>query len=387
MEIVEVNTPALDRAFIQVQVELYRSDKNYIRPLDQDIQRIFDPAKNKVFKDGRLKRWLLIDQGKAIGRVAAFVNGRTMKSRGITTGGMGFFDCIDNQKAANMLFDTCVAYLKAEGMEAMDGPINFGERDRFWGLLIHPFDPPTYLMNYNYPYYQQLFENYGFELYFKQFTFLREFQAPLAEKYKEKAERIARDPLYRFSHVDRNHLDRYAEEFRKVYNEAWANAHEGFSALSSTQAKAVLKSLKPIMVDHLIWFGYYDNEPVSFMLMLPEMNRIFKNLNGKLDLQGKIKFLWYRYIVPIRHTYGMVFGVSPNHQRKGMEGAMIEAAANFLQPLNRYRTIELNWIGDFNPKMLRVVENVGAKKYRTYHTYRYLFDRNRKFERYPVIGV
>jgi hypothetical protein len=387
MEIVEVNTPALDRAFIQVQVDLYRSDKNYIRPLDQDVNHIFDPKKNKVFKDGQLKRWLLMHQGKAIGRVAAFLNPKTISAGNIKAGGMGFFDCIDSQEAANLLFDTCLNYLKGLGLEAMDGPVNFGERDRFWGLLIGPYDPPTYLMNYNFPYYQQLFENYGFQLYFKQFTFLREFSAPLPDKYRLKAERIARDPMYAFSHVDSKHLDRYAEEFRKVYNEAWGNAYQGFNPLSSSQAKSVLKSLKPIMVDHLIWFGYYDHEPISFMIILPEMNRIFKNLHGQLNLWGKIKFMWYRYVVPIEHTYGMVFGVSPSHQRKGVEGAMIQSAANLLQPLNRYKTLELNWIGDFNPKMLHVVENVGARKYRTYHTYRYLFDRTREFERYPIVGA
>ena len=49
-----------------------------------------------------------------------------------------------------------------KGMEAMDGPINFGERDRWWGLITEGFTPPLYCMNYNPPYYIALFENYGF---------------------------------------------------------------------------------------------------------------------------------------------------------------------------------------------------------------------------------
>ena len=66
---------------------------------------------------------------------------------------------------------------------------------------------------------------------------------------------------------------------------------------------------------------------------------------------------------------------------------MVMAAAKHLQPKNKYDTLEMNWIGDFNPKMIRIIEQVGGKKYRTYHTYRYLFDRTKEFKRYPLVGV
>ncbi|MDP4588198.1 MAG: hypothetical protein NWS86_08455, partial [Flavobacteriales bacterium] len=80
------------------------------------------------------------------------------------TGGMGFFDCIDNQEAANLLFETCKKWLNEQGAEAMDGPINFGEKDRFWGLLVENFtDLSSYALNYNPDYYVRLFENYGFQ--------------------------------------------------------------------------------------------------------------------------------------------------------------------------------------------------------------------------------
>ncbi|MCB0756775.1 MAG: hypothetical protein KDB98_14330 [Flavobacteriales bacterium] len=115
------------------------------------------------------------------------------------------------------------------------------------------------------------------------------------------------------------------------------------------------------------------------------MNHIFKHVNGKLDLIGKLKFAWYRYVKTIRHTYGVVFGVVPQHRGKGVEGAMVLSAAKYLQPKDKYRTLEMNWIGDFNPKMIKIVEAVGGKKYRTYHTYRYLFDREKEFKRYPMI--
>ena len=49
---------------------------------------------------------------------------------------MGFFECINDESVAFAMFDKCKAWLQERGMEAMDGPINFGERDRWWGLVV-----------------------------------------------------------------------------------------------------------------------------------------------------------------------------------------------------------------------------------------------------------
>lgn len=385
MEIIEVNSDELARQFLLLPLSLYKNDKNFIRPLDKDVELVFDKKKNKFFRHGELCRWILKKDDKTIGRVAAFINKRTAKANDQPTGGMGFFECIDDQEAANLLLDTCKNWLAERDMEAMDGPINFGERDKFWGLLIEPFDPPTYNMSYNLPYYQRLFETYGFEVYFKQFTYMRPFQAPLEESYMEKAQRIANDPNFSFKFINKKELPTWAEYFREVYNSAWGGSHKNFKGMHKEQAMAIMKTMKPVMIDELVWFGFHNDKPVCFFIMLPELNHIFKHVNGKLDLIGKLKFLWYRHVKTIKHTYGVVFGVVPEHRGKGVEGAMVLAAAKYLQPKNKYETLEMNWIGDFNPKMIKIVEAVGGKKYRTYHTYRYLFDREKEFKRYPMI--
>jgi RimJ/RimL family protein N-acetyltransferase len=131
MQLIEVTTPALAKEFIQTNVELNRHDPAYIRPIDKEIDQVFDPNYNKAFRQGEATRWILRDdQGKLIGRIAAFVNKR-YKNKGddVPVGGCGFFDCINNQDAADMLFDVARHWLGQRGMEAMDGPINFGERD------------------------------------------------------------------------------------------------------------------------------------------------------------------------------------------------------------------------------------------------------------------
>jgi len=160
MQLIEVTTATLARDFIKVNVEINKGNTNYIRPLDKDVNEVFDKKKNKAFRHGKCIRWILKDNsGKLTGRIAAFTN-KKYRNKGddVPVGGIGFFDCINDQGAANLLFDTAKQWLTANGMEAMDGPVNFGERDRWWGLVVEGFQEPMYCMNYNYPYYQQLFE-------------------------------------------------------------------------------------------------------------------------------------------------------------------------------------------------------------------------------------
>jgi GNAT superfamily N-acetyltransferase len=323
------------------------------------------------------------DKGTAVGRIAAFVNQKTVnKDNDQPTGGVGFFECIENKEAAFILFDTAKSWLEEKGMEAMDGPINFGERDKWWGLLVDGYElEPNYNCNYNPPYYQQFFEEYGFQIYFKQFTFGRKVRDPFHPRLYEKAKNAMKKPGYRFEHFRLKEIDKYTEDFRVIYNKAWAR-HSGVTEMSSLQAKALMKQMKPIIDEKIIWFGYFNDEPIAFYINLPEVNQIFKYVNGKLDLIGKLKFVYHKWAKTCNKMIGLVFGVVPEHQGKGIEGALVIATAEMVQEkYPRYENLEMNWIGDFNPKMIRVVEQVGGDIVKTHHTYRKLFDETREFKR------
>ena len=139
-------------------LDIYKNDPEYIRPLNKDILAVFDKEKNKAFRHGEVIRWVLYDQQKPIGRIAAFTN-KKYKNKGddVPVGGVGFFECINNKEAAFILLDSARQWLEQKGMEAMDGPINFGERDRWWGMVCEGFHEPLYCMNYNPPYYCLLY--------------------------------------------------------------------------------------------------------------------------------------------------------------------------------------------------------------------------------------
>ena len=155
MRILEVNNKRTNTQFLNIVEKVYKDDPCYVRPLDIEIEGIFNPEINPFFKHGKAVRYILIDDAEdVIGRVAVFINEKKAYGYDQPTGGMGFFECLDNKDAAFKLFDKAVSWLKENGMEAMDGPINFGENDSYWGLLIEGFTDAAYGMQYNPVYYR-----------------------------------------------------------------------------------------------------------------------------------------------------------------------------------------------------------------------------------------
>jgi len=388
--LIEVKTRKDVREFHNLPAYLNRGDSNWIKPLVKDIESVFNPSQNSLFRNGDAIRWLLKDNsGTTVGRVSAFYSRKIASADMMPVGGMGFFECIDDYQAATILFDACRDWLEANGMRAMEGPENFGERDRWWGLLVDGFLPPNYCMPYNPQYYRGLFEKYGFKNYFEQYTYYTPVtDKNLDEVIKIKAERIFTNPDYSFRYMKTSELRETARNFMIVYNKGWAR-FPGVKTISERHARLLMKSFKSIHDEKLIWFGFYKNEPVCFFLMLPEINQIIRYLNGKLNNIGRLKFLWYRYVrKKLTKAFGLIFGIVPEHQRKGVEGALIMSFARLaLKNDFPYKDLEFNWIGDFNPSMMHLLDQIGATIIKTHITYRYLFDRNAPFERAPVVNT
>lgn len=386
MKVIEVASKQQIKEFLKLPYLIYQNDSNWIPHIKQDIEKVFNPAKNKAFRHGVITRWILLDDnGKTIGRVAAFINKKTCNTFKQPTGGMGFYECIDDKEASILLLATAKNWLKEQGMEAMDGPINFGEKNLFWGLLTDNYtDPNSYGMNYNLPYYKNQFEDFGFKLYYQQFMFKLDFKEPVQESFTEKYERIKKDKGYRIANIEGMELDEVAANFRKVYNSAWGG-HDNFMKMDKPTSQGVFKSMKQVIDKKIVIFVYYKEEPIAFYINIPELNEIFKYVNGNLNWLGKAKVLYHQFKKTPKTMVGIVFGVAKEFQSKGVEGALIKWAEENIISKTNYEQTVLTWIGDFNPKMLHVCENLGANVYRTYQTYRYLFDENAVFERAPII--
>jgi GNAT superfamily N-acetyltransferase len=143
--------------------------------------------------------------------------------------------------------------------------------------------------------------------------------------------------------------------------------------------------MKPVMDERLVWFGYHKGRPIVFFVMLPEINQIIRHLNGRFDWWGKLNFFYYLKRGIINNMFGVLFGVVPEYQGKGLDGAVIIAAAKIVQPMKKYKNLEMNWVGDFNPKMVKMVEDLETTVIKRYKTYRKIFDESKPFRRAPIL--
>lgn len=389
MQLTEVTDSALAKDFILVNVLLNKNNPNYIRPLNKDIDEVFDSKKNKTFRFGNIIRWILKnDAGELIGRIAAFTN-KKYKNKGddVAVGGIGFFDCINDQQAADMLLNVAKHWLLQQSIEAMDGPINFGERDRWWGLVVEGFQSPMYCMNYNPPYYQNLFETYGFQPFFHQICLGMNPKQKMSAKVLDRHAAYEKDPAFCVKHIQKNKLKKYAEDFTTVYNAAWAG-HGGLKELKKEQVVLMFKQMKPVMDERIIWFAYQNEKPIAIFVNLPDLNQWFRYLDGQFDFLHKLKFLWVKATKPCKKFTGLVFGIVPEFQGKGIDAFIVgEAYKDVIKTSFPYSEYEMQWIGDFNPKMLNVGLGLGdVFQTRKLTTYRYLFDRTKEFKRHPMLS-
>jgi GNAT superfamily N-acetyltransferase len=385
MKILRVADRKTKKDFLQTAKAIYKDDKTWVCPLDKDINAVFDPSKNTYYGHGEAERWILVDdKNNLTGRIAAFIDTNLSHSYEQPTGGIGFFECINDKPSAFLLFDTAREWLRSKGIEAMDGPINFGETDKYWGLLVEGFTHPSFDIAYNHPYYQDLFESYGFKTYYRMEGFHLDITKPLPERFLKIAEWVSTKPGYEFHNFTWKDQDKYTKDFAKVFNEAWSSFKVNFEPLEHEYIRGVLRKAKAILDEEFIWLAYFNGEPIGIYLMFPDFNQILKHLNGRLDPFSIIKFFYLKSRKTMTRARGVLMGVIPKYQGLGIESAFILHLRKVFDRKPHYSEIEFSWVGDFNPKMRKIFISVGSIPVKNYITYRYLFDRSREFKRYPI---
>jgi len=381
--ILEVTTRNLEKQFLDFPRTLYKNDPYWVCIPDNDLRKIFNPASNRNFDDGEAARWILTDEkGIVTGRIAAFYNMKKARAEKVLSGGAGFFECINDQESANLLFDTARNWLAARGIMAMDAPVNFGENDTNWGLLVEGFTHPGLGMPYHFPYYKNLFQKYGFQIFFKQYSFHLDLTKKFPERFWKIAEWIGKKPDFHFKHFTWDEAESFIADATYIYNTAWKKFKEDFTPLDPELLRTSMHNAKPIIDEEMIWFAYHKDEPISFFIMFPDANQILKKFNGKMNPWNMMRFLYYKKTKTITRIRAVAAGVIPKYQNSGVESGIFWHLNEKMKHKPHYTEMELSWVGDYNPKMISLYEAVGAVKAKTHYTLRYMIDQQIPFERF-----
>jgi hypothetical protein len=381
MKLIEVTDRRTRDDFHRVARQLYSGDPNWVCPLVKDIENFFNPGQNSLFKDGEAIRWVLRnDKDELIGRVAAFYNRDKASKSEQPTGGMGFFECINDRDAAFLLFDQCRKWLQERGMEAMDGPVTFGENLTFWGLLIEGFTLPAYGMPYNFPYYRDLFEAYGFKTYFEQFSYEADLSKPFPERQVQYSNHIK--DKYQIEHFSFKNKEKYLNDICTIYNKVWEDFHQDYTPMSYAEIDKIISNAKAILNEEFIWFIYDKGVPAALVIVIPDANQILHKLgNGKLTPLNILKFLWYKNTGTITRARQLLTAVTPEYQRSGVAGVLFLAMVDALIR-NKIKVLDMSWVGDYNVTVNKIYRLLGLPVVKKHLTLRFMFDPSREVVRF-----
>ncbi|MEQ8707335.1 MAG: GNAT family N-acetyltransferase [Phaeodactylibacter sp.] len=369
MKFTEVRSKQDWKDFHQVPHVVYKDDANWIAPLQGDVEGVFDPKINDTFLNGEAVCWVLRDDaGQLVGRVAAFIDHARNKMQDHPIGGLGFFECINDEEFAFALFEKAKAWVEARGATVLDGPVNFGERDKFWGLLVKGFYPPLFQENYQPKYYRQFFEDWGFIPFEQILSFRGDSDQIPVERLGNVVKRLKQRNNIETRNLDYSQLKKYTEDFCEVYNAAFSK-YGHFKPLEPGQVQKILLEAKPIADTQTLAITYFDGKPVAFCAVLPDINELLRFAKGKLSW-WKIPILLIKKAMRKQFVAkGIGFGVHPDYQHKGAYAVIIEHLTN-PRNVQRYPVMYLTTVRAHNHDAVSVYDKLNVKVDRVHVAYR-----------------
>jgi len=359
------------RAFVDFAWEVYRNDPAWVPPLKDEVHGLITPGKNPWFEHGKAKLWLAERGGKVVGRISAQVDDLVQEHMAPGTGQWGFLDALD-EETAHALIATAEDWLRQQGMKNSLGPISLSIWDEP-GLEIEGFDePPTAMMGHHRPEYQAWIESAGYH----KAKDLLTYEVDIANWHDPKIDRLItageRNPHVRIRMADKSKFAEEARTILKILNEAWSN-NWGYVPLTEAEIAYAGKKLKPIIYNELVRIAEIDGEPVAFMLTIPDINELMKDLNGELFPFGFVKLLWRLRNPKTRRVRVPLMGVAKklHHSRTASMLAFMMIEYTRREAVGKFgvQVGEFGWILDDNKGMLSIAELPGARVNHRYRIY------------------
>ena len=359
------------KAFVDFAWEVYKDDPAWVPPLKDEVHGLITPGKNPWFEHARAQLWIAERSGKTVGRISAQVDDLVQEHMGQGTGQWGFFDALDAEAAA-ALIKTAEDWLRQQGMTRALGPISLSIWDEP-GLEIEGFaEPPTAMMGHHRPEYQAWIEAAGYGKAKDLLTYalnIEHWEDPKIDRLIAMGER---NPHIRIRMVDKSKFNEEARLILNLLNDAWSN-NWGYVPLTEAEIKYAGKKLKPIIFNELVRVAELDGEPVAFMLTIPDINELIKDLNGELFPFNFIKLLWRLRKPRARRLRVPLMGVAKklHHTRLASQLAFMMIEYTRRDGTKKYGAThgEFGWILEDNKGMLSIAQLPGAAVNHRYRIY------------------
>ena len=366
MNITPVQTPADLKAFIDLPYHFYRDDPVWVPPLRNEMRAQFDTEKNPLLDHCEYALFLLKDNDRVVGRIAAFYDTLANEFWGEQIGLFGYYECPQDEAASRLLLETARNWLAGRGMSAMRGPWSFVSEE--WGSVIEGFElSPVIMSPHNPAYYNDQYAAFGLEkvkdLLVYDIDARRGYTIP--DRILTLTEKVAKRYDVRVRPVDMKNFDREVETLLSLSNQSLLR-NWGYSPVTDAEARALARDLKPVIHPKAVLFAEDSKgRPIGFAIAIPDVNMILKGLNGRM-----LPFGWLKLLVqlPRLDQYRMFgLGVIPEYHGKGIDSLIYRALyESCFSPTLR---MEINYVLEDNGPMNNAILKLGAKPLRRYRVY------------------
>jgi GNAT superfamily N-acetyltransferase len=353
--------------FLRVPYGIYRDDPNWVAPIVSDRRRVLG-AENPFFAHARMALWVAERDGRDVGSIAGIVDDHHNASRGEATAFFGFFEAEDDPAVSRLLVGAVRAWARGLGMRQLLGPMNPSINEEC-GLLVEGFDvPAVFMLTYNPPYYAALLTDAGLARCKDLLAYcidLAESRSRLArlERLGERA--LARAGGITLRSVAKRSLARDLAKVQEVFNAAWED-NWGFAPMTDAEVAFMAERLTPLLDEEIVLLAEHGDEPVAFLLAMPDFNEAFGRLRGRL-LSPRL-VLALPYLIGLKRpriVRVMALGVKREYRQRGLDAALISRCQRTVLEQG-YELCEISWILDDNVLMRRIGEMYGASIYKTY---------------------
>lgn len=356
LSIVAVSNKNQLAQFFQVPHKIHLGYKSYVPKVYMLEKQVFDKRKNPYWEVASYIMFLALKDGEAVGRIAAIIHEKSDRAY------FGYFDSTDEQAVVDALLQKVGEYTQQKGFKEFIGPVNPGVNYEL-GVLTSGYEyPPFFMMNYNPPYYAQRLVNAGakYEMAFHAYQLACGINTKKIDRVNNFL--LSRYPLL-IKNINFKNYEKESKILCSIYNDSFAE-HWGHVPFEENEFVVLANSLRSILDKKLVFTLYLGNEPVGFILAIPNMNEAFQYFkNGKPSVKGLLHA--YQLGSKIKWVKVMVVAIRKKYQPLGFASLLYAEMARRVEA-GGYLGGEISWIADENLPMKKITEEMGGKSYKRY---------------------
>jgi len=373
IEILEANSKAQVKAFLDVPYSLYQGQANWRPPLRFERKEQLSQKKNPIAA-GLDRQLFIAKRGEdVVGRIAAFINPDHRALYNDDAGHFGYFDCEENSETGQALLAAAMSFLKSKGAVKMIGPASHSTNEES-GLLIDGFDtPPVLMMPYGRPDYPKMFDDFGLEKAIDLLAFDADLHAgyPRPKMTQAMVKYAKTNPSITFRSMDMSRFREEVDMAMDIFNDAWSE-NWGYIPFTPEQINHMAAEMKPLIHADGFRVGLIDGEPAAFIWMIPNLNEAIRDLDGKLFPFGWAKLIKRLKITGVKTARIPLMGIKKKYQSQRAGLAVIASLCEDVFETGRkrgYTHCELSWVLETNKSMRKICEQASAVPYKTYRMY------------------